>query len=71
MLLNNCSNNGNVLFRESEKESVRLEELLPATLYYFRILAKTIAGAGPCTKEYRIITSSGEILYFIPYSAYI
>jgi hypothetical protein len=62
MLLSNCSNNGNVSFRESEQESVRLEKLLPATVYYFRILAKTIAGAGPYTKEYRIITNSGEIL---------
>jgi hypothetical protein len=62
MLLSNCSNNGNVSFRESEQEFVRLGKLLPATVYYFRILAKTIAGAGPYTKEYRIITSSGEIL---------
>jgi hypothetical protein len=46
MLLSNCSNNENVSFRESEQEFVRLEKILPATVYYFRILVKTIAGYG-------------------------
>ncbi|CAB4025505.1 ephrin type-B receptor 1-like, partial [Paramuricea clavata] len=59
-LLSNCNSSGSVSYRESEKESVRLEKLLPATVYYFRIRAKTIAGAGPYTKEYRMITSSNK-----------
>lgn len=66
-LLSNCNSNRNNSYRESEKESMTLKELLPATVYYFRIRAKTIAGAGPYTKKYRIITCSGEILYFVPY----
>ena len=61
-LRSNCSSKGNVSDIETENAFVNLEELLPATLYYFRVRAKTIAGAGPYTKEYKIITSSGEIL---------
>ena len=65
-LQSNCSSKGNVSKIKSENEFVELEGLLPATLYYFRVRAKTIAGAGPYTKEYKIITGSGEILYFVP-----
>ena len=66
-LQSNCSSNGNVAYIKSKKEFVRLEGLQSATLYYFRVQARTIAGAGPYSEEYEVITNSGKILYFLIY----
>ncbi|CAB4043276.1 ---NA---, partial [Paramuricea clavata] len=43
-LRSNCSSKGNVLYIEAENKFVRLDELLPATVYYFKVRAKTATG---------------------------
>lgn len=50
---------------ESVERFVTLNGLLPATMYFLKIRAKTVAGSGPYTKEYKTITSSGGIICYI------
>ena len=75
-LQESCTGNGTIWHIESAKTFVksdgslpatisvqtfvRLYGLLPATVYFFRIRARTEAGPGPYTKEYKTITSAGE-----------
>lgn len=66
-LRSTCSSKGNVSYIEAENRFVQLEELLPATFYYFKVRAKTSTGPGNYTKEYKIITNSGEMLYLVSY----
>ncbi|XP_028402504.1 receptor-type tyrosine-protein phosphatase F-like [Dendronephthya gigantea] len=59
-LQNNCSAMGNVSHINTGEISATLQQLEPGVVYYFRIRANTTAGAGPYSKEYRMITSSGD-----------
>ena len=68
-LQSNCSALGSVSLINVDKSFATIKQLEPGVVYYFRIQANTTAGAGPYSKEFRIITNSGghdfHVLYLV------